>query len=328
MPSLSEKEIIYTTFAPLSQGTTTDLGLTDDAALWTPSPDQDYVITKDSLVAGVHFFADDPPQTIGWKSLAVNLSDLAAKGAAPEFYLLAIALPDELPTDWIREFAAGLNTLQEEAKCFLIGGDTVYTPGPLTISITAFGNIPKGGFVARRGAKAGDQIYVSGTIGDAALGLDLRKSELARESYTSDKHKIFLIDRYLRPEPRIRLAEPVRQFATAAMDVSDGLAGDLSTICELSDCGATLYVEQLPFSAATRAMLDQSPQLLGQVLSGGDDYEILLTVQPDLAMEFEQAAQAINTSVTCIGEINGETGVTILNRGQPVELDTDRYSHF
>ena len=147
MPSLSEKEIIDTIFAPLAQGSKTALGLTDDAALWVPASHRDYEITKDSLVAGVHFFADDPPSAIGWKALAVNLSDLAAKGAEPESYLLAIALPEELPTEWIREFASGLKALQEEAKCHLIGGDTVRTPGPLTISITAFGGNKKNGWM-------------------------------------------------------------------------------------------------------------------------------------------------------------------------------------
>ena len=330
MPSLSEKEIIDTIFAPLAQGSKTALGLTDDAALWVPASHRDYAITKDSLVAGVHFFADDPPSAIGWKALAVNLSDLAAKGAEAEAYLLAIALPEELPTEWIREFASGLKALQEEAKCHLIGGDTVRTPGPLTISITAFGGIKKNGFVARKGAKPGDQIYVSGTIGDAALGLILHDPDSEQQINLSEEKRAYLINRYLRPEPRIRLAGPVGKFATAAMDVSDGLAGDLNAICVLSDCGAKILVEQLPLSAAAQAVLDQSPGLLSRVLSGGDDYEILLSVPPRQSKDLEKAAGDVGTAVTCIGEIHGEAGagVTIFDRGQPVKLDADRYRHF
>ena len=266
---LTEDELIEKLFAPLAGPA--GLGLEDDVALLPAGGES--VATVDALVAGVHFFSDDPPGAIAKKALRVNLSDLAAKGAEPLGFLLALALPEDWTNDWLMAFAQGLGEDAGAFACPLLGGDTVKTPGPLTISITALGRV-RGRFVPRAGAKVGDGVFVSGTIGDAALGLRLRK-EPALAARLSPSARDFLLDRYLLPRTRLDLAGELRAGASAAMDVSDGLLGDLAKLARVSKVSSRIALADIPFSEAAREALALDPALLETLLSGGDDYEIL-----------------------------------------------------
>jgi thiamine-monophosphate kinase len=273
----TEDQLISRYFAPLAGPGA--LALKDDAAL-VPAGPGGMVATVDMLVAGVHFFADDPPGAIAKKALRVNLSDLAAKGAAPVGFLLSLALPADWTDDWLEKFAAGLG---EDARAYgapLLGGDTTATPGPLTLSITALGRGPR--FVPRAAARPGDVVYVSGTIGDAALGLVLRRDP-ALAARLAPEAAAHLLDRYLLPRPRLDLAPALADFARAAMDVSDGLAGDLAKLCRASGVGAAVEAARVPLSAAARAAVALEPELFRTALTGGDDYEILCAAPPDAA---------------------------------------------
>ena len=319
---MTEDDLIARYFAPIAGPGA--LGLRDDAALLTPPPGCDLVLTKDAVVAGVHFFADDPPASIARKALRVNVSDLAAKGADPLGFLLALAMPRDLPADWLKQFAQALG---EDAKHYaipLLGGDTVSTPGPLTLSITALGSVPKGRMVARTGVQPGDYIYVSGTIGDAALGLKLRLDESAGQglSVTQREH---LLARYLEPQPRLALAHVMRMFAHGGMDVSDGLVGDLTKMLRASGCGAQLRLADVPLSDAAQEFDD-----FNTAVTGGDDYELLASVAPAQAQGFEAAARAAGVAVTCVGEA-GAAGseIVFLGRdGKPQTFDHGSFSHF
>jgi len=270
----SEDELIATLFAPLAGAAA--LGLKDDAALLPPQ-ESPLAITADMLVAGVHFFPNDPPALIARKALRVNLSDLAAKAATPCGFLLSLALPPDWTNDWLESFAQGLG---DDARAFhapLLGGDTTATPGPLTIAITAIGAAPR--FVARAGARPGDGVYVSGAIGDAALGLGLRQDPASGASLSTVERDA-LLNRYLLPTPRLDLVDLLRGEATAAMDISDGLAGDLVKLTRASGVSARIEIAHIPLSAAGRALIVSAPPLLEIALTGGDDYEILFTAGP------------------------------------------------
>jgi thiamine-monophosphate kinase len=273
MPRYSEDDIIARVLAPIAGAAA--LGLKDDAALLA-SESAPLVVTTDMVVAGVHFFADDDPSLIAKKALRVNLSDLAGKGAEPIGFLLALALPSDWTNDWLEAFAAGL---AEDARTYgapLLGGDTAATPGPLTISITALGRASR--FVPRTGAKPGDAIFVSGPIGDGALGLALRRdAALARR--LSDGARDYLIGRYLLPQPRVDLSAWLAANASAAMDISDGLAGDLAKLCRASGFSAVVELGSAPLSAAAREAIAIDPALFEAAITGGDDYEILFTAK-------------------------------------------------
>ncbi len=272
----SEDELIATLFAPLAGPGA--LGLSDDAAI-VPAGAGDLVITADMLVAGVHFFPDDPPARIAQKALRTNLSDLAGKAAAPVGFLLSIALPPDWTNDWLMGFARGLGADVRAYNAPLLGGDTSATSGPLTIAITALGRAA--GRVPRRdGARVGDGVFVSGTIGDAALGLALRRAP-GRFSGLSTAHRAFLLDRYLLPRPRLDLIGLVGDSATASMDISDGLVGDLAKICRVSGVSALVDAPLAPLSDAARAARALEPDCSGDILTGGDDYEILFTARQD-----------------------------------------------
>src|SRR5271167_4984187 len=250
-----EDELIANYFAPLAGPA--GLELKDDVARLAPPPGQDIVLTTDALVAGVHFFADDPPGAIARKALRVNLSDLAAKGAAPLGFLLSLALPAGWTADWLEDFARGLGEDARAWDCPLLGGDTVKTPGPLTLSITALGSAAIGRMAARTGVRPGDRLYVSGTIGDAALGLRLR---LGQGPLLSEAHRLHLLDRYLLPRPRLAL-EPAMVFAHGGMDVSDGLIGDLVKMLRASGVSAGIDLARLPLSDAANAAISADPTL-------------------------------------------------------------------
>ena len=271
-----EDELIARFFAPLAGPAA--LGLRDDVALLEPPPGDDLVLTTDALVAGVHFFADDPPDAIARKALRVNLSDLAAKGARPLGFLLSLALPRDWREDWLKAFAAGLGADAEAYGCPLAGGDTVATPGPLTLSVTAFGAVPHGRMAARSGVKPGDRLYVTGTIGDAAIGLLARQG---RGLDIAQADRNFLLDRYLAPQPRVALAPAMAAYAHGGMDVSDGFVGDLTKMLAVSGVSARVRVYRLPLSLAARAAIAANPDLFAVAATGGDDYEIIASVAPE-----------------------------------------------
>jgi thiamine-monophosphate kinase len=326
----AEDRIIARYFKPLARDPGA-FGLSDDAAILTPPAGYDLVLKTDPIICGVHFFAEDPPDAIARKALRVNLSDLAAKGASPAGFLLALAIPAGIGGDWLQAFAKGLGEDAEHYGCPLLGGDTDRTPGPITVSIAAIGTLPHGKIVRRSGAKVGDYVLVSGTIGDAALGLTLRRETAAEGRWKlSGDLKEHLTTRYLLPQPRNALAEAVRLYASAAMDISDGLAGDLAKLCRASGVSAEVEAGQVPLSAAAAAALAAEPALTESILTGGDDYEILCTVGPDALEPFRRAAEASSVAVTAIGRMTavGKTARFLDASGRLLAFKRPSYSHF
>ena len=321
-----EDSLIARYFKPLA----TDpgaFGLADDAAVLKPSGD-DIVVTTDAIVEGVHFLADDPPDTVARKALRVNLSDLAAKGATPAGFVLTLALR-AADDAWLTPFARGLGSDAGLFDCPLLGGDTVSTPGPVTISITAFGRVPAGKMVRRSGAKPGDRVVVTGTIGDAALGLDILKGGAAA-ALADTGAKAMLIGRYRVPQPRNALAKVVRDHAHAAIDVSDGLAGDLAKLCGMSGVSAVIDVPGIPLSPATAALLARGTVGIETIVSGGDDYEILCAIPEDGFEAFAQAADQAGVAVTSIGMVVAGSSVPSFldGEGRQIALPRLSYSHF
>jgi thiamine-monophosphate kinase len=324
-----EDRLIAKYFAPIA----TDpgaLGLSDDAAFLKPLPGCDLVFTTDAIVSGVHFFTGDAPQSVAGKALRVNLSDLAAKGARPIGFLLSLALPKDVGDDWLTKFAEGLRGDALLFSCPLFGGDTVRTTGPVMISIAMVGSVPEGAMVRRAGAKAGDKVFVSGSIGDAALGLALRKNtNLGAQWKLSDAQRQHLTSRYLLPQPRTALTEAVRTHASAAMDVSDGLVGDFTKLCRVSGVAADIAANKVPLSDAAKAVIAAEPAVLETALTSGDDYEIICTVPPAKAESFRSAAQSARVAVAEIGEIKAGEGVRFLDAaGQALAFKHASFSHF
>jgi len=331
-PSLpGEFELIARYFAPLASGFPGAYGLLDDAAVIAPPPGHELVAKTDAIVGDVHFLSDDPADLIARKALRVNLSDLAAKGAVPRAYLLDIMLPKTVSESWIAAFARGLAQDQSEYGVHLIGGDTDSTPGPIAIAVTVLGDIPTGRMLRRNGARAGDTIFVTGTIGDAALGI-----EVLRGAFPSldAKAAAFLVDRYRLPLPRVTLGPRLVGLANAAIDVSDGLVADLQHICEVSGLVAVVEAPRVPLSAAARAALAVRPERIADVLTGGDDYEIVFTAPPAATKELTELSQALDVPIVAIGRMQApSTGtrdrVTVLDHtGKPLALHRGGWAHF
>jgi thiamine-monophosphate kinase len=326
MPS-GEDSLIARYFRPLA----TDPGafdLGDDAAV-LKAEGEDIVVTTDAIVEGVHFLATDPPDDIARKALRVNLSDLAAKGATPAGFVLTLALrtADEA---WLAPFARGLGEDALQFGCPLLGGDTVSTPGPLMISITMFGRVPQGRMVHRSGAQPGDRVVVTGTIGDAALGLAILKGGATATALADVAVNATLVERYWVPQPRNALATAVRDHAHAAMDVSDGLAGDLAKLCAASGVSAVIDAPSIPLSAAAARLLARGTAGIEAIVSGGDDYEILCAIPENQWEAFVQAAKLAGVAVTSIGTVIAGAPVPRFLDGQGSEIALPRlsYSHF
>ncbi len=326
MPRPSEDSLIARYFAPLAaEG---GLGLRDDAACIAPQAGHDLVLTKDALVSRVHFLPDDAPGSIARKALGVNVSDLAAKGAEPVGFLLGLALPEDWTEDWLAAFAHGLGEAAREWRCPLLGGDTVRASGEVTLSVTALGQVPSGTMVRRSGAKPGDLVCTTGTIGDAALGLLLRR-EPAWAGRLSAEHRAHLADRYLHPRPRIDFATALREHAHAAMDVSDGLLGDLAKLCRASGVSGVIDEERVPLSAAAAAAVGIEGSLLERALTGGDDYEILCTLPPERLDAAQADARRMGLALTTIGAIeDGSDPPRIRGRGGERPITGGSFSHF
>lgn len=325
MARLGEFQIIRRFFAPLSRAAPGAFNLTDDAASLALTHGHDLVVTKDAVVAGVHFLADDPADLVARKALRVNISDLAAKGARPVGFLMALALPEAIDDAWLETFAAGLAADVEEFRCPLLGGDTVATPGPLTICITALGEVSSGHMVRRAGALAGDLLCVSGTIGDAALGLDVMRGA---HGHLDEAQRRFLIGRYRLPQPRLELGRREAARDSACLDISDGLCADVGHICEVSGVGAVIDAENVPLSDAARAVVRHSPDAIARILTGGDDYELAFAVPPANLHAAQALGREIGVGVSVVGRFVAGAGVRVLDgQGRPLALSSAGYSH-
>jgi thiamine-monophosphate kinase len=328
-PITSEDDLIARYLRPLAADFPGAFDLSDDCAVLDPPPGERLVLSVDAVAAGVHFLADDGAADIAWKALAVNVSDLAAKGAKPIAYLMSLAFPETPQPAWMEQFAAGLRQAQDGFGLALAGGDTDRRPGPLSITITAIGSTP-GRTPARQDAHSGDELYVSGTLGDAALGLKLRRDPgLAAAWGLSEAEAASLVARYLRPQPRLELRDALRRCAAAALDISDGLAKDLDRLCRASHLGAAVEVAQVPLSPAVAKAVGADPGLLTSVLTGGDDYEILAAVPATLAADFCAAAAAGGRDVTRIGALDGGSSVLLSGTGgHAISLPRSGWDHF
>ncbi len=327
----NEFMLIARYFAPLSRGFPGAYGLQDDAAVIRPSPGCELVVKTDAIVAGIDFPVDEPADSVARKALRVNLSDLAAKGAVPRAYLLDLVLPEGVAETWIAAFAAGLAQDQAEHAIHLVGGDMSATPGPITIAVTALGETPIGRIIRRGGAHAGDDIFVTGTIGDAALGLAVLRGELPQINAES---AAFLIDRYRLPQPRLALGPKLIGLASAGIDVSDGLVADLRHVCEVSGLSAIIETPRVPVSYAAKAVLSKYPQLLPTLLTGGDDYEIVFSASRASAAAITELAQTSGVPVAVIGRmIKRPAGsgceVSVIGAdGEQIALRTEGWTHF
>jgi len=321
---MNEFERIARFFAPLAAPG--GLGLLDDAALVEVPPGRQLVVTADAIVEGVHYLADDPPETIAGKLLRVNLSDLAAMGAAPLGYVMTLALPVSCGEDWLARFVSGLARDQAAFGIGLLGGDSVATPGPATLSLTAFGTVKAGAAIRRAGAKPGDLVFVSGTIGDGALGLAAARGTLAA---LAEADRAFLADRYRLPQPRIALGGMLSGLAHAMIDISDGLVADLSHIADVSRVAAVIEAALVPLSPAAGRALAGDPALLPVILTGGDDYELLFTAPPQAEEAIMGLCRPAEAAITRIGRIESGKGVQVRDaRGHDIGLKALGYRHF
>ena len=329
-PLPGEFELIARYLAPLATACPGAFGLADDAAVLDVSPDRRLVVTVDAMAAGTHFLRDDPADLVARKLLRVNLSDLAAMGAAPLAYLTTLALDGEADAAWLEAFTAGLAADQAQFGVALAGGDTIRTDGPTVLTITALGTVAGPSPLRRNGARPGDLVYVSGTIGDGALGLAALKGELDQ---LDDGARTQLAERYRLPQPRLALGQALVGVASAAIDVSDGLVADLTHICAASDVAAEIETARVPLSTAAQQALAGQPDLLERVLSGGDDYELLFTVPPDAEGEATEAAATAGVEIAAIGRVTASDPELDKVRvtgpdGDIIALESAGYEHF
>ncbi len=324
MPHPDEFALIAKIFAPLTKSTSEAFGLKDDAAAFTPPPGEDIVVTKDALVSGVHFLPNDPPDLIAKKLLRVNLSDLAAKGATPLYYLLACAWPREITVDWLRGFADGLAEDQSIFNVGLLGGDTVATVGPLTLSLTAIGHVPPEAIVRRSGARPGDAICVTGTIGDAGLGLQALRGEIS----LGDGDRKMLIARYQVPQPRLGIGLALRGLASASIDISDGLLADAGHIASESGVGLDIEAALVPFSNPAQTVMANSNVNGSDLMSAGDDYELCFTIPEARLKELLRNVQG-EPPITKIGTVRVGSGARLwAEDGEEIVVETSGYRHF
>ena len=322
--NVDEFELIARFFTRPSRSGSVVLGVGDDAALLAPTPGHELVASVDMLVAGRHFTADADPEALGHKTLAVNLSDLAAMGATPRWALLAGALPDADP-QWLAAFARGFHAEAEAYRVDLVGGDT--TRGPLNLCVTILGEVPAGEALTRGGAKAGDAVYVSGPLGDAALAVAAMAGRIALDPAALRACRM----RLDRPTPRVALGLALRGVASAAIDISDGLVGDLGHIVERSNAGANIDLRAIPRSPTLAALLEgpQRATALACLLAGGDDYELCFTAPASAAHTIGDIAHALGLPLARIGAITAEPGLVVRDEsGAPLPSLPRAFDHF
>ncbi len=311
-------------FAPLAGPG--GLALTDDAALLDCAPGKQLVVTVDQAVEGVHFLPDDPPGSVAKKLLRRNLSDLAAMGATPRHYLVTSALPKLLGDDWVRRFAEGLAEDQKRYGVTLLGGDSTATPGPASLTLTAIGEIEAGKEIRRAGARPGDRVWVTGTIGDAFLGLRVLRSQYPS---LAAEHRAALAARFRLPEPRVALGPRLVGIAQAMIDVSDGLVADLGHICETSGVAAEITLARLPLSPAAQAVGAGDVALRAQLATGGDDYELLFTAPAEAEGKIAALAKELGIAITEIGAIAEGAGVRLVDAaGRDIPVAAAGWRHF
>ena len=321
-----EFDLIERFFRPLSRAAPGAFALGNDGALLTPPAGASLVVTKDLMVAGVHYPEGEEPSTVARRLLRVNLSDLAAMGATATAYALGLALPEDIGDAWVEAFAAGLARDQEAFGVALIGGDTVATKGPAVLSLTAFGTVAGDACLTRAGAGEGDDIFVSGTVGDATLGLRAVRGGLA--DLTPEDHAA-LAARFRLPEPRLALGAALVGVATCAIDVSDGLVADLGHLSEESGVAARINADAVPLSAAARRAVDGGEAAIADLVTGGDDYELLFCAPLSKRDAIEAIGRRLELAVSRIGTIEHGQGVTVVDAdGQPLALGRTGYQHF
>ena len=324
--ALSEFDLIAKYFKPLTLGAPGALALSDDAAFIRPRAGYDLVVTVDAIVEGVHFLADDPACDIAQKALRVNISDLAAKGAQPKAYLLTAALPRHLDGTWMSSFAQGLKRSQKRYGIDLIGGDTVATSGPLSLSITAIGEVKAGQMIRRAGAKIGDDVWVSGTIGDAGLGLPVAQRRLEP---LNENHARFLVERYRIPQPRLEVGLGLHGLANACLDVSDGLIADLGHLAAVSDVAIEVIAADVPLSSAARHFVRAGQISLETLLTAGDDYELAFAAAPSDRARVGALSARCKVPLARIGCVSKGTGVTVVGEGGKVlQFSRTGFRHF
>jgi thiamine-monophosphate kinase len=323
---LGEFELIARVFAPLARNAPGALDLSDDVGLLAPRAGQEIVLKTDSLIEGVHFRRDDPPLTVGRKALRRALSDLAAKGAEPAVYLLALALPQWPDMPWLEEFGHGLSLDQTEFGVSLLGGETDATTGPMTITVTAVGFVPEGALIRRKGAQPGDIVFVTGTIGDAGAGLAVLVEQAVASSGTPSE---FLISRYRVPAPRLAFGRALKGIASAAIDVSDGLIADLGHIADVSEVRIEIDSAAIPLSSPLENLWGTELDARIRAATAGDDYEIAFTAPAEAQEAIRDAASRTATRVTLIGRVIAGQGIAFLDAsGGEVPVGRRGYTHF
>jgi len=322
---MDEFSFIEKYLSPLTFGKSEALSLKDDAAIIRQKTGYDLIITKDAIAEGTHFFAKDAPYDIAKKLLRVNISDLASKGAQPYCCFLGLILPKNITEKWLKDFTSGLRDDLQEFGCFLAGGDTSVHDGGLVLTLTALGYVPTGKAILRSDAKAGDLVFVTGTIGDSYLGLQLLQ---AKYSALSGPSKEFAINRYYIPQPRLSVGKLLGEVATSCADVSDGLLADLGNICKASKVGAEILLENVPLSAAAQETANLDSNFKINAITGGDDYELIFTVSAAMQNEIEAIAEKTGIRITKIGKILEGTGVKLLGiNGEEIVTKMDGYKH-
>lgn len=320
---LHEFQIISKFFKPLAEGFAGSLGLTDDAAVLQIPPDAELVVTTDAMVEGTHFQSSDPPASVATRLLRSNLSDLAAMGASPYAYTLTTSFPKTITEEWIAPFAAALHADQKLFNCPLMGGDTVRIDGPIHLSVTAIGLVQRGQAMKRKIKRPitppdNHHIYVTGTIGDSALGLMLLQGKKIFGLDEADES--FLKERHYKPTPRFELGRSIRTFCLAAVDISDGLVADVGHIALQSGVMAVIDADKIPLSPAAKKAVMDTPSLLETILTGGEDYELAFIIDPREVSMMNIAAQKVNVPLTKIGELQ------IGNIGAVQVLDKDKHA--
>ena len=324
MNRAGEFEWIARYLAPLAN--VDSFELKDDAALLAVPNGKQLVVTTDAILENIHFLTNDPVDSIAQKSLRVNISDIVSKGGTPFAYSLALGVPDTWQDDDMKGFAQGLEHDQQQYNLKLIGGDTYRSPERLCVSITMFGAVEESKYISRLGANVGDILVVSGTIGNGALGLKATKGELPLNEMDTKA----LMQFYLLPDPPLKLAPIIARYATAAMDISDGLLGDCRKLCEASNVSAVIEQTDVPVSKLVDKILKQDVSLWPTVLGGGDDYQCLCTIPPQNWGEFQSCAKEVGVQTTKIGNISGKgkETVSLTQKGVPILQAVESYTHF
>lgn len=299
-----EVDLIQTYLAPLSSGAPGAFGLRDDCASLTPPDGMDLVLSTDAVISGVHFLADENPAVIAWKALGINVSDIVSKGASPHVYLMNLSLPDFPTEDWLHAFTTGLASAQDTYGCHLTGGDTDKTPGPLSVSITLVGIVPRGQMVRRATAQPGDVVFVTGPIGNATLGLRIAQDEgFAKRAGLSGDNSAALEASFRQPQPDIAVADLLVRYASSAMDVSDGLIKDFHHMCAASDCGGRLDLRRMPVSDAAKVVLHAGGTTRVDLARGGEDYVVLGCAHENSFASLVEAGVEAGITITPIGQM-------------------------